>query len=75
MATAVLKRQDVVDFLRRGDAAIHLALLTQRMSCDVSVPDFSPPMVVASVDFRVTLVTPVALRILLGVCRAEPVVR
>ncbi len=67
MVTAVLKRQDVVDFLRRGDTAIHLALLTQRMSCDISVPDFSPPMVIAPVDFRVTLVTPVALRILLGV--------
>lgn len=75
MCTTVLERKDVVNFLRRGDAAVQLALLTQRVGCKVSVANLSPPMVVASIDLRVPLVTPVGLFLLSGVGWAEPLVR
>lgn len=74
MRATMLQGQNVVNFLRSSDTAVHLALLTQRMGCDVSVTNLAPPMAVTSVDLRVTLVATVALFLLPGVSRAEPLV-
>lgn len=72
MAAAVIKRQDVVDFLRWSDATSCLAVFTQWMGCDVAVPDLAPFMVVAAVDFGVPLVVAVLLVVFFGMRWAVP---
>lgn len=72
MAAAVIKRQDVVDFLRWSDATSCLAVFTQWMGGDIGVADLAPSMVVAAVDFGVPLVAAVLLVVFLGVLWAVP---
>lgn len=72
VGAAMVEWEDVVDFLGWCDMPGLFALLTQRVSVDVSVPDGTPLGVVAAVDLRVTLPTPVGLVGLFGVGWAVP---
>lgn len=71
MSTAVFERDDVVDFLGRGDTPQRLAVFAQRVGLDVGVADFAPAVVVSLIDRRVTLIRAVTLVFCLGVCWAE----
>lgn len=57
----------MVDFLGWGDTPGLFALLTQRVSVDVSISGGTPLGVVAAVDLEVALPTPVGLVGLFGV--------
>ena len=72
MAAAVIKRQNVVDFLRWSDKSSCLAVFTQWMGGDVAVPDLAPFMVVAAVDFGVPLVSAVVPVMFFGMRWAVP---
>ncbi|OCA93569.1 hypothetical protein ACU21_09320 [Actinobaculum suis] len=72
MAAAVIKRQDMVDFLRWSDKSSCLAVFTQWMGGDVAVPDLAPFMIVAAVDFGIPLVAAVLLVVFLGMRWAVP---
>lgn len=71
MGAAVLQRDDVVDFLRRGVPASREAVLAQGVGGDVGGADSAPAGTVAPVDLRVTLPLAVALVLRLGVGFAE----
>ncbi len=72
MGAAVIKRQDVVDFLRWSDKSSCLAVFTQWMGGDIAVPDLAPFMVVTAVDFGIPLVAAVLLVVFFGVRWAVP---
>lgn len=59
MRAAVIKWQDVVNFLRRCHPATLTALFTEWVRGDVAAPDFSPGMTIATVNVWVALVAAV----------------
>ncbi len=61
MGSTLGQREDVVDFLDRGQSAVCFAVLTQGVIGDVGGADLSPRVPVAFVDLRVPLELPVAL--------------
>ena len=75
VGAAVLQRDDVVDFLRRGVPAGREAVLTQVVGGDVGGADLAPADTVAPVDLRVTLPLAVAFVFGLGVGFAEEIGR
>lgn len=71
MGAAMLKRENMVDFLRWRVSASREAVLAERVGGDVCGADFAPPGTVPAVHFRVTLEAPVALVLSFGVLLAE----
>ena len=71
MGAAVLQRDDVVDFLRRGVPASREAVLAQGVGGDAGGTNLAPAGPITSVDLRVTLPLAVALVLRLGVGFAE----
>lgn len=71
VGAAVIKRQDVVDFLSWRHPSVCFALFAERVGCDVAVPDLAPGMAVTLVDLWVALVAAVGslmlCRVLLAV--------
>ncbi len=72
MGAAMGQRNDVVDFLSRGEDTAFVALLAEGVGGGVSVTDALPRSAVAPLGGGVPLVAFVAAVLLLGVCLAEP---
>lgn len=72
VATAVLERQDVVDFSHRRYLSLSLAVFAQRMLRDICGANLTPAPAVTLVDSRVTLKLTIVLVCLFGVELAEP---
>lgn len=64
-----------MDFLRRSEPPVLLALFTQRMLSHIARPDAPPLASVTSIDLRVTLILAIAAFSELGVLFAIPRVR
>ena len=72
MAAIPLERDGVVHILDGCCPSYRYAVLAPRMSRDVSVPDFTPPVVITLVNCRVTLEASVTNVLGFNVCGAEP---
>ena len=59
VGAAVIKGQDVVDFLSWRHPSVCFALFAERVGCDEAVPDFASGMTITLVDLRVALVATV----------------
>ena len=71
VATAVLERQDVVDFSHRRYLSLSLTVFTQRMLGNICGANLTPAPAVTLVDLRVTLVLAVAGVLSLSVVGTE----
>ena len=72
MGAAMGQRNDVVDFLSRGEDAAFVALLAEGVSGGVSVTEVLPRSAIAPLGGGVPLIAFVAAVLLLGVFLAEP---
>ena len=64
VGAAVIKGQDVVDFLSWRHPSVCFALFAERVGCDEAVPDFASGMTITLVDLRVALVSAVGSLVL-----------
>ncbi|CAB1016514.1 hypothetical protein FRC0505_02326 [Corynebacterium diphtheriae] len=74
VGAAVFQRDHVVNLSDRRVPATGQAVLAQRVGFDVGRANPSPPVVIASVDLRITLVVAIAGVLGAGVLGTEPVV-
>lgn len=75
VGATLAERQDVVDFLGRGEPAFFLALLTQRMFGNIAGTNLAPLPSIPAVDLRVALIAPVVVLGEFGVLVTVPAVR